>query len=81
MVPLRFGNLEMVLTLLTEVIVFHVQMTIVKIKVLELKSSIRIILSFDEYCRDLVSDPFNISPHELLKKVIVWQSWQSWQSG
>lgn len=69
--PLRFGNLEMVLVLLTKVIAFSVQMTIVRIKVPGLERSIRIISNFDKYCRGLVSDLLNINLHKLLKKVIV----------
>lgn len=67
----------MVFVLLTKVIVFHVQITIVKFGVLKLKKSIEIIFSFDRYRwghRGLVSDLFNINLYEFLEKVIVGQS-------
>ena len=70
-------KLEIVLALLTEVIAFYVQVTIVMIGVLGFERSIIIISSFDRYkwgCQGLVLDPLDTSPYKLLEKVIVWQS-------
>lgn len=72
--PLWSGNLEMIFVLLTKVIAFHVQITIEKIEVSRLEKSIGIIFSFDKYNwsrRSLVLDSLNISPNELLEKVII----------
>ena len=74
---LRSGNLEIIFILLTEVIAFYIQMTIVKIEFPRLEKSIEIIFSFDKCCRDLVSDSVNENPHKLLEKVIVWWSCRS----
>lgn len=75
--PLRSNKLKMVLALLIKEITFHMQVTIVKIGVWRLERSIKIISSFDKYKwgrQDLVLDPFDTSPHKLLKKVVVRQS-------
>lgn len=74
-VPLRSNNLKMVLALLIEVIVFYVQVTIVKIGVPGFKKFIKIVSSFERYnwsCWGLVLDLFDINLNELLEKVIAW---------
>lgn len=82
--PLRSGNLKIILALLIEVIAFHLRVAIVKIGVLGLEKSIGVISSFDRNrwsYRSLVLDLLDTNPHELLEKVIIWQSWQSSRSG
>ena len=67
-VLLRSYKLEIVLALLTEVIIFYMQMTIVQIGVLSFEKSIEIISSFDKWGRrGLVSDCLYTNLHKLLE--------------
>lgn len=76
--PLRSGNFKIVLVLLIEIIIFYIQITIIKIGVPRLRRSINIISTFDRYYWDLVLDPFGTRLYKLLEKVFIWQSWQNW---
>lgn len=74
--PLGLGNLEIVFPLLKKIIIFYMQMTIVKIEFLGQGKSMEIVFSFDKWgLQGLVLDPFNINLYELLEKVIIWQSY------
>ena len=62
------GNQKIVLALLTEIVAFHMQ---IAIGILGFKRPIQAIFS-SFGIKSLVSDPFNISPYELLEKVFIW---------
>lgn len=75
---LRSSNLEIILILLTKIIAFYIEMTIVKIRVPKLEIYIGIISSFNKWSRwGLVSYPLNISPYEHMEKVIIQQSYRN----
>lgn len=63
------GKLKIVLISLTEVIVLHIQWTIVEIRVLRFKKFIKFVYSFANW--GLVLDPLNTTFYEFLEKVIV----------
>ena len=65
----------MIHTLLTEVVALHMQMAIVQVEIPRFERPNQDIFSSFSIrgYKDLVSDHFNASSHELLEKVVIWR--------
>lgn len=64
---LDFNGFKIVFTLLTKIIIFYIQVIIVKIRVIKLKWPISFVF---KPCKSLVLSLFNISFYKLYKKYV-----------